>query len=276
MNNKTTPNKAISKFHSMAWGTAVRNASNKNDNEIETEFMPKCTKKTDGRTKTSNQFYKYRKGLTAPVQIAKIGGGLDLVDRIEIAYPNTKLWLNLPLWRLLSAKELNLPEIWQTMVDCKINNKRSFFIPNSDQNLVRLGSITQKKLLKLERSTKPLEAMTFLIGLIRESEIRLDVRSHHMAVNRIIALLPRISVIPEFEAFAGELFDYIEIKFFRVKYDIPDSGARVTYSESWREIYPELSKRVNGEIQSDNNPDNYRSLFKVAIRKSDSQYEFEL
>ena len=73
----------------MAWATAVRNASNKNDNQIETEFMPKCSKNTDGRIKISNQFSKYAKGLTAPVQRKKKGGGLDFVVLIEDVDPNT-------------------------------------------------------------------------------------------------------------------------------------------------------------------------------------------
>ena len=260
----------------MAWATAVRNASNKNDNQIETEFMPKCSKNTDGRIKISNQFSKYAKGLTAPVQRKKKGGGLDFVDRIEDVYPNTKCWLNLPLWKVLSFKELKLPEIWQIMVDCKITNKQSFFLENSDQNLVRLGGITLKKLLMLVQSEKPLETLTFLIGLIRESEIRLDVRAHRMAVSRILALMPRISEIPEFKNFAGELFDYIELKYFRVKYDIPDSAARMTFPKSWRKIYPKFSKTVIGKITSINNPEKYRSLFHVAIRNSDSHYEFKL
>jgi hypothetical protein len=273
-----TSNRNISlpKFNAMAWATAVRNISKKSDFLIEKEFMPECCKDVDGRPKTPGLFTKYAKGKSAPTQQGNKCGGLDFVDRIEREYPNTKCWLLHPLWIVLSTDDLKLPEIWQIMVNCKINNKRSFFLENSDHNLVRLGSITLKKLLKLEKSKQLIEVVTFLIGLIRESEIRLDVRSHHIVVNRILALLPRFCDIPEFKDFAGALIDYMELKFFRVSYDIPDSAARIIFPKSWREIYPEISKHVSGMIESDNIPDNYRSLFQVAFRKSDSMYEFKL
>lgn len=220
-----------------------------------------CCKVIDKRLKTPRLFTKYADGKSAPTHIGSKCGGMDFVDRIEVAYPNTKLWLTLPLWQFLYTDNLNLTEIWQIMVKCKIKNLDDFFITTSEKSLIRTGVVTRDKLLALENSTVALEALTFLIGLIREAEIRLDVQIHKMSVTRILALIPRLCEESVIKEFAGALLDYLEIKFFRVSYGLPDNGVEMIFPKSWRDIHSQTAESANGMIKSDNLPCCYRSLF---------------
>jgi hypothetical protein len=261
MASKENPS-SIPKFHAMAWAHAVRQATGMNDTAIEKRFMgPDCCRIIDKRLKTPRLFTKYINGESAPTHKGSKCGGMDFVDRIEVEYPNTKLWLSYPLWQLLYMDNLTLPEIWEIMLKCNIKNPEEFFIPTASNGLVRTGLVTRKKLLTLEKSESALVALTFLIGLIREAEIRLVVQIHRMSVSRIIALLPRLCEEPVIKEFAGTLFDYLEIKFFRVSYGLPDNGVEMIFSKSWRDIYLQTSKSVNGSIVSKNVPSSYRSLF---------------
>lgn len=249
------------KFHAMAWANAVRLASGMKNTAIEKEFMGDgCCKVIDGRLKTPQLFAKYIKGNSAPIQKGCRCGGVGFVDRIEAKYPNTKWWLRYPLWQLLYKDNLTLPEIWEIMVECKIKNLEDFFIPSASNSLVRTGVVTRDKLLKLEKSECALDALTFLIGFIREAEIRLDVQTHRMSVSRIIALIPRICEAPVIEEFAGTLFDFLEIKFFRISYGLPDNGVELIFPQSWRDIHLQTAKSVTGSIKSENTPSTYRSL----------------
>lgn len=246
----------------MAWAHAVRVASGMNNTAIEVEFMgDDCCKVTDGRLKTPQLFPKYIKGASAPIQKGSRCGGVGFVDRIEAKYPNTKWWLSYPLWQLIYEDKLTLPEIWQMMLSCKIKNLEDFFIPTANNGLVRTGVVTRDKLITLENSKSALDAFTFLIGLIKEAEIRLDVQLHKMSVSRIIALIPRLSEEPVVKEFAGALFDFLEIKFFRVSYGLPDNGVEMVFPKSWRDIHLQTAKSVTGSIESKNTPSSYRALF---------------
>jgi hypothetical protein len=252
----------IPKFHAMAWAHAVRIASGMSNTAIEKEFMGDgCCKVIDGRLKTPQLFVKYIKGDSAPVQKGSRCGGVCFVDRIEARYPNTKCWLSCPLWQLIYEDKLTLPGIWQIMLSCNIKNLNDFFIPTANNDLVRTGIVTRDKLLALENSKSTLDALTFLIGLIKEAEIRLDVQLHKMSVSRIIALIPRLSEEPVLKEFAGALFDFLEIKFFRVSYALPDNGVEMIFPKSWRDIHFQVSESVTGSIKSENTQSSYRSLF---------------
>ena len=261
LDEKSSP---IPKFHAMAWAHAVRVASGKNNSAIEVEFMGKdCCKVIDGRLKTPQLFPKYLKGVSAPIQKDSKCGGVAFVDRIEAKYPNTKWWLSCSLWKLLCEDKLKLSEIWKLMLSCKIKNQDDFFIPTASNGLVRTGVVTRDKLIALENSKSALDTLTFLIGLIREAEIRLDVRLHKMSVSTIVALIPRLNEEPIIKEFAGALFDFLEIKFFRVSYGLPDNGVEMVFPKSWRDIHSQTAKSVKGSIESENSPSSYRSLFQT-------------
>ncbi len=252
----------VPKFHAIAWAYAVRAASGMNNTAIEVEFMgASCCKAIDGRLKTPQLFAKYINGSSAPTHKGSRCGGMDFVDRIESKYPNTKWWLSHALWKLLYEDNLTLQEIWQIMLTCKIKNLEDFFVRTARNGLVRTGVVTPDKLLTVENSKSTLDTLTFLIGLIKEAEIRLDVRLHKMSVTKVIALIPRLCKEPILKEFAGTLFDFLEIKFFRVSYGLPDNGVEMVFPKSWRDIHTQISKSANGMIKSDNIPSKYRSLF---------------
>ena len=250
------------KFHAIAWAHAVLQASGMKNSAIENQFMSDgCCYILDGRLKTPNLFRKYLRGKSAPTQLKAKCGGMVFVDRIETKYPNTKCWLFLPLWKLLYDDPLELSQIWRIMVNTNIKNLDDFFIPTPSGGYVRTGQVTREKLINLENINFTLDALTFLLGLIRESEIRLDVRIHRMSVSRIISLIPKFFNEPVLKEFAADFFDFLEIKFFKVSYIAPDECSEIIFTQSWRDIHPEISKLHVKKLEFEITPSNYRSLF---------------
>lgn len=254
------------KFHAMAWANAVRVKSGMRDTAIEKKFMGDgCCKIVDGRLKTPRLFTKYANGQSAPIQVGNRCGGMDLVDRIEEKFPNTKAWLYHPLWKMLNGN-LTLPEIWQIMVNCEIDNLLDFFDRTLDGSLIRTGNVGRDKLIKLLNSKSYIDVLTFLIGLIKEAEIRLDVRLHRTSVSMLLILIPKFFNDPIIKNFAGTLFDFIESKYFRVSYAIPDSGAELIFTMSWRERHKDISEHLSSKNSFLQSSHMYRPLFRPLYR----------
>lgn len=258
-------------FAAMAWATAVKRATNNWGNKkIEEAFLKPLTYDPNGNEwQAPNNFSKYLNGRMSPTK--KEGkGGLNFVDRVEEAYPGTKYWLDLSLWDFLFKSDLSLSLIWKKMAECHISNKASFFELNNSGFPLRTSTINPEKLRCLATSNNVIEALTFLVGLLRESEIRVDVRSHYQAATTIKSLIPRLVEVPELDRFLGALLDYIEINYLRVTYNTPDSGADLVYPTYWRTEYPNISSLAKGEFPTRDNmkksgeanePISYRSLY---------------
>lgn len=263
-------------FGAMAWANAVKRATSWGNKKIEKSFLKPLIDHPDHKDwQPPNNFTKYLQGKTSPIRSSG-QGGLNFVDRVEFAHPGTKYWLDLVLWNFVFESDLQLRFIWEKMAECKIANPTSFFEFNSRGYPLRTASINRVKLRSLAQSDNVIEALTFLMGLLREAEIRIDVRTHYQVATTIKSLIPRLNEVPEFKTFLGALLDYIEVKFMRVIYTIPDSGSEIVYPTSWREIYPDISKVAIGvfPLQADssmskdvspivNDPNSYRSLYGV-------------
>lgn len=249
------------KFQAMAWAQAVRLVSDMSDTAIEKNFMsPGCCKVLDGRLKTPGLFTKYADGKSAPTHARSVCGGEVFVRRLEKEFPGTSQWLRLHLWKIIDGSIKDLSQIWSIMIGSNIDNLNDFFCKSINNRRVRTGVVTRDKLLVVEKSANEIEILTFLLCLLKEAEIRLDVRVHRMTVTRIISIMPRLNAHPVIKGFAGILFDYLEINFFRVIYSLPDHEGDMCFKKSWRDFHRKLSTEVYGSIKSRNVPSKYRLL----------------
>lgn len=224
-----------------------------------------CIKVVDGIKRPPELMKRYANGTNTPKRPRKKCGGIDFVNRIEEVHSNTKHWLEHPLWGLIQKKSLSLHQIHTLMKDCNTSSFSDFFSETSTGGFGRnyIYDFRKIKFLSLERNS--LDALGFLMGLLREAQIRTDVRQHRMSVTTMVSIFPAISTIAQIEPFAGDLFDSIEHKFFRVAYLPPDGGAEIAFKKSWREKHTDLaSKYPTSDCylsnQSASKPINFESL----------------
>lgn len=198
----------IRKMRVQAWFRAVAQTSKLTPRELEKKFgEPKC----DGKVKRSCMWDKYRRGEVAPRSGPRPDGGLNLVDRVEEAYPGTAKWLTLPLWRLLDKAPMEMSEIRRSLERLP-NLMRQIFIYRQAQpsdlfwrrdtdyddacdHLLRFGN---------------LDGLTAVLALVKEAEVIQDQYQHQDCAQKAgeyIARLEYQGLLPE--TLIGELSNYL-------------------------------------------------------------------
>lgn len=232
------------RLSAMVWAKAVEIATNGlNPHSIELQFMPEeCIKEVGGVRKPPKLMKRYAAGEITPTKRGRACGGLDFVERIEVEYPGTSKWLYHPLWELLQPKEYGLAQLHQLMLQLNGPFIGKFF-SNTDwpeKTFVRNYSAIQVGDIKSIASHENLDSFAFLLGLLREAEIRMDILPHFNSGKYMKQLFPVVANFPQIQPFAGILFDYLENTFFKMIYNAPD-GSEMYFAERWRDQFPDLA-----------------------------------
>ena len=204
--------------------------------------MSECVKRIDGQLRRPRLMDRYAKGCLTPKRDGSKCGGLTLVKKIDACYSGTAKWLHHPLWDLMQPKDYSLNELHGFMLKLESKLARYFFvnIGNSEGVYVRNYNIQPKVVRNLWKHAN-LDIFALLLGLLREAEIRADMPSHYCSCQAMLKMLPEIANLPPIRPIAGRIFDYLEHRFFKAIYTEP-GGTEIYFSNSWRELYPNLAK----------------------------------
>ncbi|BCM25553.1 hypothetical protein ZMTM_18120 [Methyloradius palustris] len=141
----------------------------------------------------------------------------------------------------MDSKPISLQSIHEILVDHQINSFDKFFINTDAENAqykrIAWTSVEDIKEISTENS---IDAFIFLLGLMREAEIRLQMIEHSHACHGLRKLAPVIAICPELKDIAGEILDYLELNHFSVTYTT-FLGSELFLSKTWRDIHPLLS-----------------------------------
>ena len=104
-----------------------------------------------------------------------------------------------------------------------------------------------------------IDVLAFLLGLLREAELKIDPRQHRICVSAMLSIFPELSNLPQLVNFSGKLFDILEERFFRVAYPFHEGGSEVVFPSSWRDKWPAISVKYP-IMESEANSISYRNL----------------
>lgn len=184
----------IRKMRVQAWFRAVSLASKLTPRELEKQFgEPKSNEKV----KRSCVWDKYRRGEVVPRSGQRPDGALNLVDRVEAAYPGTAKWLNLALWRLLDGATLELSEI-KKGYDNLPNVLRSAFVKpdqSASQNKFWRRSVDVKRVCEQLVCLGTIESLTALLLMLREAELVQNQNTYDICVRHCLELLGHLDVL---------------------------------------------------------------------------------
>lgn len=198
----------IRKMRVQAWYLAVALASGLAPRDLEKKFSESDS---DRKVKRSCVWDKYRRGEVVPRSGPRPDGSLNLIDRVEAAYPGTAKWLTLPLWRLLDKAPMEMSEIRCHLAELP-NLMRQIFIYEQAQpsgvfwrrdtdyddacdHLLRFGN---------------LDGLTAVLALVKEAEVIQDQCQHQLCAQKAgeyIARLEYRGLLPE--TLMGKLSNYL-------------------------------------------------------------------
>lgn len=252
------------KLSAMVWSRSVKIASGGMAwPKLEVQFMPECIQRSGGELIRPRLMDRYSNGKLTPKRGGQKCGGLDLVFRIESQFNGTARWLLHPLWDLMQPKYILLADLHRHMLLLNGLFIGKFFSNNDDDGTrVRNYFAEPADIKAISNTEKTLDAFAFLLGILREAEIRADMQNHYCARDGMLKLFPNIAALPPIEPVAGRLFDYIESSYFNVIYIIPPNGDEMIFPKGWREIYPHLARLYPTPDTSDINDRERRYILK--------------
>lgn len=188
----------IRKMRVQAWYRAVALASGLTPRELEKKFSES---ESDRKVKRSCVWDKYRRGEVVPRSGPRPDGGLNLIDRVEAAYPGTAKWLTLPLWRLLDKAPMEMSSLRRYLEG----------LPNLMRQIFVYGQ-TQPSGVFWRRSTdcndacdhllrfRNLDGLAAVLALIKEAELIQDQYQHQYCAQKAgeyLARLGFLGLLPE-------------------------------------------------------------------------------
>lgn len=187
-----------------AWYRAVATASQLGPRELEEKFSVGV-----GNGRRSCIWDKYRRGEVEP------GRGIDrklgVVDRVEKAYPGTRRWLLLALWRLADKQPLEMSEIRKAYEGLPKLIRSIFVGDGKPAGLFWRRPVDTDHACEILLRISSEDALTALLALIREGETTQNQDQHFSAwyfAQRHLAQLSANSPIFG-EAIGRELHAYI-------------------------------------------------------------------
>lgn len=236
--NKTT----VTRLRGLAWCNSLNIRSGGMEfQQLEELLLPEVI----ARCKTKKRpmlIDKYFKGIYTPNNSAGRKDKFNLIERTDSFFPGTAGWYSSPIWDLMEVNDLDLKKIYSFMVQLKITNFNKFFVqPNSSISQFQRNSWTELKDIKEIANDPSLSTFIFLLGIMRESLIRLNAMNHIHACAGLRRLAPVVWDTPELRNLVGDIFDHLERSYFSVTYTT--SGLSEMYlSKTWRDLHPEISK----------------------------------
>lgn len=198
----------IRKMRVLAWFRAVSLASKLTPRELEKQFSEP---ESDRKVKRSCVWDKYRRGEVVPRSGLRPDGGLNLVDRVEAAYPGTAKWLSLPLWRLLDKAPMEMSEVRRYLEELP-NLMQQIFIygPAQSQNLFWRRDTDYDDACDYLLRFGNLDGLTAVLALIKEAEVIQDQYRHQDCAQKAgeyIARLEYGGLLPDI--LIGKLSNYL-------------------------------------------------------------------
>jgi hypothetical protein len=185
----------IRKMRVQAWFRAVSLASKMTPRELEKRFSES---ESDRKVKRSCVWDKYRRGEVVPRSGPRPDGGLNLVDRVEAAYPGTAKWLTLPLWRLLDKAPMEMSEIRRCYESLPRPLRAMFIHPDATESSVfwRRREMDCKSggdtLLRFAN----LEGFTAVLAMLRETESAQNQREYRICRQQVQEYMCRLAKHP--------------------------------------------------------------------------------
>lgn len=185
----------IRKMRVQAWFRAVSLASGLTPRELEKKFS-----ESDGdrKVKRSCVWNKYRRGEVVPRSGPRPDGGLNLVDRVELAYPGTAKWLTLPLWRLLDKAPMEMSEIRRSYESLPRPMRAMFIHPDATESSVfwRVRAMDCKADCELLLRFESLEGLIAVLTLKKEVECTQNIAQHGLCVRNMSLYLSKFRKHP--------------------------------------------------------------------------------
>lgn len=182
----------IRKMRVQAWYRAVALASGLTPRELEKKFGES---ESDRKVKRSCVWDKYRRGEVVPRSGPKPDGGLNLVDRVEAAYPGTAKWLTLPLWRLLDKAPMEMSEIRRCYESLPRPMRAMFIQPDATESSVFWRQdINWRKVCDLLLRFADHDGLTAILITVREAEIIQNQRQYDTATASMIEYMKRLEM----------------------------------------------------------------------------------
>lgn len=203
-------NEQVDTFRVKAWFVAVREKSGlKTAYQLEKRFAPeKFRRGLDDECIRPCQWDKYERGENVPKK--------SLVAIVETAYPGTRQWIVAPLWKVIRARPLPISELHAIIAVIRptlASRLPDAFSPASrvrrkQYDLSRIGAIDS-----LWRQGD-VEAMTALLGLVRDAEQKSDDHQHAEAALAALHLFILLAANDPLHSVRHDLFMYLKDRFF--------------------------------------------------------------
>lgn len=200
---KKTPKKGrpfkspISKFRAMTWYIAVSEESNKDASSLEDEFYTKASGNGNARKAVRPcLFDKYRRGEVEPRRSRGKDGQPSIVERVEECYPETAMWLELPLWDAMDFDHISMAgireiyeglpvKIRQYFIATEKVSSGGFWRKPTDPELVssNLVNIIGKDTVTV------IHSLTAAFNMVREGLISQNQKLHYHGLNAVEIIL---------------------------------------------------------------------------------------
>lgn len=175
------------------WYRAVALASGLSTRELEKKFGEVDPGQ---RAKRSCAWNRYKRGDVVPRKGMTPNGGLNVVDRVEAAYPGTAKWLDLPLWRLLDKAPMEMSEI-RRCYEGMPNTIRSIFVASGNEATVVFWrrSVEPKHACEILLRFRDTDALVALLAMVREAEVVQDRNMRSVAMNAVMEELRSLAAL---------------------------------------------------------------------------------
>lgn len=201
----------IRKMRVQAWFQAVSMASQLTPRELEKQFGES---EGDRKAKRSCVWDKYRRGEVVPRSGPRPDGELNLVDRVEAAYPGTAKWLTLPLWRLLDKAPMEMSEIRRNLEKLPDQMRQMFIYSQArPSGLFWKRDIDYVDACDLLLRFGSLDGLNAVLALAKEAEVIQDQYQHQDCIQKAGEYVARLGYQGLFpETLTDELSNYLAQK----------------------------------------------------------------
>ncbi len=193
-----------------AWFVAVREKSGlKTAYQLEKRFAPdKFRRGPDGECIRPCQWDKYERGENVPKN--------SLVALVEATYPGTLQWLVAPLWKVIRARSLPIPELHSIIATTrpKLASRLSHANSQFSQARRRPYNLSQPNTIDSLWRQGDVAALTALLGLIRDAEEKSDDHQHAEAALAALHLFILLAANDPLHSVRHELFMHLKDRFF--------------------------------------------------------------
>lgn len=227
-NSNRAEDPTIRSMRIRSWVRAVQLASGLTLAQLEDAFSER-----EPGQKPSNRsciWGKYERGEVAPRSGCSPKGTPNLIERVELRYPGTAMWLSSPLWRLADKAPMEMSEI-REIYEGLPYLLRSIFIaaPHEASEVFWRRPVDTKDVgeILLKPSTQDtVSTLVIALAMVKEAEITQSQYEHWTGVEivqKCLAMQKQNGVLDG--ELLSDLYRYLVARLERVEYfSIPEEG----------------------------------------------------